>query len=61
MRHWLIERLAGRTTVVLNAHFGVRRIDNGLLPTLENADVGSTLVWNVTGLGIPGYGRLEEV
>lgn len=59
-RQWLISRLAGRSTVVLNAHFGVRPVDDGIVASLENAEVGDTYVENTTGLGIPGRGRLRD-
>lgn len=59
-RQWLIRQLAGEETVVLNARFTVRQVDDGLLATLDNFDEGSSLVAHTVSLGIPGRGRLEE-
>lgn len=56
-RHWILRKLAGSSTIVLNASFDVTLVDDGAVSVLRNPQ-GDTLVANVDGLGIPGYGRL---
>jgi hypothetical protein len=60
-REWLIRHLAGQSTVVLNADFGIEHTNPGrVIAVLLNANSGETLIEKTTGLGIPGMGRLGE-
>jgi hypothetical protein len=58
-RQWLIRKLAGQGTVVLNADFSIEHTRPGYgITVLLNAHSGDTLVDKTTGLGISGFGRL---